>query len=499
MITFLSCSIAAVALRSPCAALRCPCAAAARAVLSAQQAQAATVRVQLSTDYRAAAKLLHDNFGGQTFYYYTTLRAPALNANVFFEPVETLCALALDGDNPRGVVQLLLARLRKEAGSGAGKTVAFVQSVAVPPESRRRGIATQLVRWCEEEAWQRWGDVELWLAIAVGNSAAQALYEGLNYEVVEKRMQIILMRKVPTRAPRPSTAAADTVAPATSTASPPREALARTAAGGLDALELAKNVATQGMYVAIAAFGISVLLTPFGGPSLGTLLLPEPLPLGLVQLALGVALALAELRRQGVDPLAAVEASERLDYTSAQALQMAPLFRIAGGERSAAAALVALGSWQLSIALAEELYYRGLLQSGAAFGLGSLAGLVGGGAPPAPLGALMQVVALVFASAVFGAVHTEWAAGPSFGADASPATAPSGGPPADSKADWFLQTGAYGAAFGLLTLLTHNVLASVAMHATLNAGLCARDWRRMRNTPESELARIFAATPESID
>jgi len=168
---------------------------------------------------------------------------------------------------------------------------------------------------------------------------------------------------------------------------------------------------------------------------------------------------------------------------------MAPLYRIAGGEPSAAVALAAVAAWQVAIALAEELYYRGMLQGGAGFGLHALADLAAGPAaavPPA-VGALTQLVALLFAAAAFGAVHTEFAAdGPVVGAADGP-----GGDGGDSKARWFLQTGAYGAAFGALALLTQHLLAPVAMHATLNVGLCARDWRRMRNTPAEELARIF--------
>ena len=151
---------------------------------------------------------------------------------------------------------------------------------------------------------------------------------------------------------------------------------------------------------------------------------------------------------------------------------MAPLYRIAGGEPSAAVALAAVAAWQLAIALAEELYYRGMLQGGAGFGLLALADLVAGPAsavPPA-VGALTQLVALLFAAAAFGAVHTEFAAdGPVVGAADGP-----GGDEGDSKARWFLQTGAYGAAFGALALLTQHLLAPVAMHATLNVGLCAR-------------------------
>ena len=78
-------------------------------------------------------------------------------------------------------------------------------------------------------------------------------------------------------------------------------------------------------------------------------------------------------------------------------------------------------------------------------------------------------------------------------ADAADGPGAAGG---DSKAQWFLQSGAYGAAFGALALLTQHLLAPVAMHATLNVGLCARDWQRMRNTPAEELARIFAEGEE---
>ena len=248
--------------------------------------------VAASTDYWAASNLLHDSFGGQTAYYWTTLRAPALNANVFFSPSESICALAApsDGAAPLGVVQLLLVELRKEAGSGAGKTVAFVQSVAVPPTSRRQGVATRLVGWCEEEAERRWGAVELWLALRTDNEAAQALYTGLGYELVEERLGLLLMRKVPgpTALPSPlppattavaaaatatasatatATASASATAVAAETATAPSELVAPSlsplstpppppplppppmggggASGGVGVVELGKNLAAQ--------------------------------------------------------------------------------------------------------------------------------------------------------------------------------------------------------------------------------------------------------------
>eukprot|EP00964_Phaeocystis_antarctica_P022689 scaffold12630_cov71-Phaeocystis_antarctica.AAC.7 len=246
--------------------------------------------VAASTDYWAASNLLHDTFGGNTAYYWTTLRAPALNANIFFSPSESICALAApsDGAEPLGVVQLLLVELRKEAGSGAGKTVAFVQSVAVPPTSRRQGVATRLVGWCEEEAERRWGAVELWLALRTDNEAAQALYTGLGYELVEERLGLLLMRKVPgpTALPSPlpptttavaaaaaatasatATATASATAVAAETATAPSELVAQSlsplstpppppplppppmggggASGGVGVAELGKNLAAQ--------------------------------------------------------------------------------------------------------------------------------------------------------------------------------------------------------------------------------------------------------------
>ena len=68
------------------------------------------------------------------------------------------------------------------------------------------------------------------------------------------------------------------------------------------------------MYVGVAVLGVSVLLAPFGGPSVPTLLLADA---AVAQATAGAALALLELRRQGVRPLAAAS-GETLAYTPAQ-------------------------------------------------------------------------------------------------------------------------------------------------------------------------------------
>ena len=71
------------------------------------------------------------------------------------------------------------------------------------------------------------------------------------------------------------------------------------------------------MYVGVAVLGVSVLLAPFGGPSVPTLLLADSAPAAVAQATAGAALALLELRRQGVRPLAAAS-GETLAYTPAQ-------------------------------------------------------------------------------------------------------------------------------------------------------------------------------------
>lgn len=83
----------------------------------------------------AASKLLHDCFGGSSLYFYSSLRAPGLNANVFFRPLEPpIVVVASRADEEEGqlvgVAQLMRVELKPESGPGAGSTAAFVQNVA---------------------------------------------------------------------------------------------------------------------------------------------------------------------------------------------------------------------------------------------------------------------------------------------------------------------------------------------------------------------------------
>ena len=128
-------------------------------------------------DTWAAADLLRQTFGGAVPFYLASLAAPAISSNVFFTPVAgtspQIC-VAVDeaagaGGRIDGVAQLVLADLRSEASDAAsGRRVAFVQSVAVSPTMRRRGLGTAMVRWCEQEAARAWaaqGVEEVWLAV----------------------------------------------------------------------------------------------------------------------------------------------------------------------------------------------------------------------------------------------------------------------------------------------------------------------------------------------
>eukprot|EP00966_Prymnesium_polylepis_P235342 5443173-Prymnesium_polylepis.1 len=78
----------------------------------------------------AAARLLHDCFGGASAYYYASLRAPGLESNIFFgrvEAPEVVVAARRDGAVV-GVAQLLRARLTAATGAAPGdRAVAFIR------------------------------------------------------------------------------------------------------------------------------------------------------------------------------------------------------------------------------------------------------------------------------------------------------------------------------------------------------------------------------------
>mmetsp|Transcript_73819 Transcript_73819/g.123321 ORF Transcript_73819/g.123321 Transcript_73819/m.123321 type:complete len:527 (-) Transcript_73819:305-1885(-) len=441
-----------------------------------------------------------------------------------------------------GAAQVVLARLRAAAGAEqAGRSVAFLQSVVVAPSRRRCGVATKLVSWCEASAVAQWAEThgvdEAWLAVADGNDGARSLYLSSGYVPCSHTMQNTLMRKhlgasalgatktgtarggfrthgggktrgggvrmVEVSETEVATAISAEAAEVVQELGAEIDEVQDVATGANDVglgralASLMRNVATQGMYVGIGALGISFLLEPFGGPSVARLLgLPSTSPwlpstVSIIGTAaptsvtvgfeclLGLSLALLELNRLGVLPNAELAKSDdRLQYTPAQALQMAPIYRIAAGFERAPSALLSLAVWQLSIACAEEIYYRGLIQS--AMRMLSLAAL------PVIPPVLAEVPPIILASALFGFVHTEFSA-----TDTTADTTASRVEDVEQKR-WFVVTAAYGAAYGLLHAVTgHRLLAPICMHAGLNTGLCLRDWQRMRKTSSSDLRAIF--------
>lgn len=509
----------------------------------------------------SAARLLHDCFGGPTMTYLATLRSPELNSNVFFRPLAPAVVAAVEASEAElpsslrndlaGCAQLLRVRLREAAGEGtegSRPAVAYIQSVAVDEALRRRGIARELIRWCEARAIEQWrGDQavdEVWLAVAEVNAAALALYASLGYERRRVVMGNVLMRKqlVHQRPPpQRSSGIGDGVRMSI-------ESGGSGGSGGVGLKPLLANVGVQALYASVAALGVSLLLVPFGGPSVASLLgtaglweIPNSFEFvgfrgsgdsggsgsgvllavrGLAECALGAGVASVELARQGVlNELFASAANDKtggktggegeggdaaaqgpqLEYTRAQADQMRPLYEISAGEGAVPVALGAIAAWQLAIGVAEELYYRGFVESLGVRVLAPPAALIGDGAGLA----LREGFPLLVSAALFGLVHAEFVegAGAAPGGDEYAADTRSSLPPPtpsslsrveDTKAFWFRVTALYGALYGALYIATgHRLLAPVFAHTGLNVGLCMRDWQRMRRTPEEVLTCVF--------
>ena len=267
--------------------------------------------------------------------------------------------------------------------------------------------------------------------------------------------------------------------------------------GSIGLAPLASNLGVQALYAAVAAFGVTFLLAPFGGPTPVALLgvaapwhaydgALDAIAPPAAEAALGAGVALAELMRLGVLD----DAEQSLDYTPAQALQMRPLYEIAGAEPSLPAAIAAISAWQLSIALAEELYYRGFIESVGVLAISWPLRDAGAAAGPALL-ALVEGLPLLVSAVLFGLVHAEFVEGAGEGAGAGASNADG---VEDSKSYWFRVTAAYSVLYSALYVVSgHRVLAPVFCHAGLNVGLCVRDWKRMRRSPAGMLERVFRA------
>lgn len=435
------------------------------------------------SSFLSASSLLCDAFSdgragpGSVLSRMVGLRYPgAMETNIFFSPsgppvVGILCD---DTSATIGVVQLVPARLLGPARACAPdqpeiRVVGFVQNLAVSGAHRRQGQGTALMRWCEERAFSH-GIRELWLAVASDDEGTRALHSSCGFAAQGEAFGNVLMRKELEAAYAPADGAAASAPPL-----------------GVSAAALGGELSVQLLYCGIASFGISALLAPFGGASLPELFTgapgcAEPLRLVASDLALGctVASGWLALRREAwlasPEPSAATassssstghdggssagtEASLLLERT-AQA-QLAPAQRIVRGERRLPRVLASLGAWQLSIACAEELYYRGLFQSALGTAGGALARAVGASGPAAALAP--ELLALLLSSALFGLVHSAWVDEVGDAADTGQRDK------AAVRATWFRETSTASLVFGALFAAAHHrLVAPIACHALVN-------------------------------
>ena len=402
--------------------------------------------------------------------------------------------------------------------------------------------ATALTTWTGNERTD-----EAWLAVGEENEAAISLYDSLGYVRRNVAFNNVLMsRRLDAastdgqvegsdatgdrgNAGRSSTIRACAAAEEDDPAEAP-SAATRLPGGGVGLAPLATNLGVQALYAGVAIFGIALLLGPFGGPTPAALVgFAEPwggdcaawagqqcdaaaepaagaatvvgLARAVAECTLGLGVAWLELSRLGVhnfgmswpmskDPRGGREgasraaASEQLAYGPAQAEQMRPLYQIAAGEARLPIAAAAIVVWQLAIAVAEELYYRGFVESAGVLAFSPLSSLGMAGT------SVREALPLVVSAALFGLVHTEFVQELPPGEEAPIGT--QGLPPEETKARWFRVAAAYGALYSLLYVLSgHRLLAPACAHAGLNVGQCLQDWAKMRVTPEDELQRIF--------
>ena len=221
-----------------------------------------------------------------------------------------------------GVAQTLPITLRREALEALrldvdvdnGASLVFVQSVAVVPSSRRRGVGAALMAWAEESA-RDGGATELWLAVDQNAAPARALHESRGFEVVTAAPAFgnILMRKqvgaaggggaaVGAPAAIATTAIATTAAAAAATPFANSATVAATddddqARPGPSPTALLKELSGQAVVLTVAALGITALISPLGGRSV-----PELISGGLggpvsVVLGVGAGLGSEALRR----------------------------------------------------------------------------------------------------------------------------------------------------------------------------------------------------------
>jgi ribosomal protein S18 acetylase RimI-like enzyme len=113
------------------------------------------------------------------------------------------CYRALLGGELVGTAELSLRPVQVRYGwlwQGKGDRAPYLANLAVEQGYRRRSVAQQLMRTCEQQA-ETWGYGQIYLTVMADNQAARSLYVKAGYEVVRRdagwlsRGEKLLMRK----------------------------------------------------------------------------------------------------------------------------------------------------------------------------------------------------------------------------------------------------------------------------------------------------------------
>ena len=278
---------------------------------------------------------------------------------------------------------------------------------------------------------------------------------------------------------------------------------------------LGRELVAQSVVLSVAALGIAALVAPLGGRSVPDLLglsSPNAEVSGLVFVSLTalsggafVGLTTEALRRLVVGDLGSnkgsgnsksVSRSEAATAAIAECCadgalrrQKAITLRVGGADGLGVLPLACVIFWQLGVALAEEAYYRGFVQSAVQSVVATVPALithtatvaaeVSGGSSGGV--ATSDVVALVFASALFGAAHVPWDDISEGEADANAA-----------RLVWFLETGAWGLLYGVVFVGSdYNLLAPLGCHTAQNVWWCSEDLQTFGAATDSEIFEML--------
>ena len=324
----------------------------------------------------------------------------------------------------------------------------------------------------------------------------------------------------------PSTAASTFVS--TGAVSPQRAVVPLTPRPKPSLGALGRELGAQAVVLGVAALGITALVAPLGGRSV-----PELLGLGASPsadasgLAFGsgyfasctalgggalVGLATETLRRvvvgdlpgsnQGSGGSSSMNRNEAATAALAECLadvalrrQKAITLRVGGANGLGVAPLVSVIIWQLGVALAEEAYYRGFVQSAVQSAVATVPTLVTHAAAAAAESsgglssiATSDVVALLFASALFGAAHVPLDDDLEDGVDANAL-----------RMEWFLETGAWGLLYGAVFVgAGYNLLAPLGCHTAQNVWWCSEDLQTFAAATDSEVFEMLREEEDDL-